>query len=319
MTKTIEKNSSGNNLSISEQKSYYNELRRQCLSLNNNQIEIGQDLIKRFYPYIRKYEIEIQGEENIPSHTNVLFVANHSNSHDIFTAYELFSLLRRRGSVMVATDCLNPLTTQVFNISNATLLDRRNKFERNASVLHQSKKLIDGYDALIFGESTWNIHPILPMHNIKNGASKISLIAEVPIVPVIFEYIEINDMVKSDSQLYNKCIIRFGKPIMINYTDTLSSQSQNIRETMTTIREEIWAHYGITRKTIEDIDPILYVNHTYAKKFKALGFTYDSLQEQKNLLFLKGESCENEYTINENGEFVPGVTEKNSRLRKLFK
>lgn len=306
-----------NNMSISEQKEYYNELRRQCLSLNNNQVKIGQDIIKRVYPLLRKYKIEPQGEENIPKDTNVLFVANHSNSHDIFTAYEVFSLLKRRGSVMVATDCLNPLTIQIFNISNATLLDRRNKSERNDSVLLQSKKLIDGYDGLIFGESTWNIHPTLPMHNIRNGSAKISLVAQVPVVPVIFEYIETNDMVTTESQLFDKCIIRFGKPIMIDYT-TLSSQSENIKENMAMIRKQIWKDYGIVRESIDDIDPQMYINHTYAKKFKALGFTYDSKMEQEYLLFLNGEPRENEYTINENGEFVPGITEKKSKLRKLL-
>lgn len=306
------------NLAISEQKDYYDELRKQCLSLKNNQIRIGQDIIKRVYPYIRKYKIEIQSEENIPKDTGVLFVANHSNSHDIFTAYEVFSLLQRKGSVMVATDCLSPLTTQIFNISNATLLDRRNKCERSYSVLSLSKKIIEGNDGLVFGESTWNLHPTLPMHNIRNGAAKISLVTQVPIVPVIFEYIEVNDMVRKESELYDKCIIRFGKPIEVNYS-ILSNQSENIRENMSMIRKKIWEDYDIKKRTIEDVDPTMYINHTYSKKFKALGFTYDSMMEQQYLLFLNNESRENEYTINDNGEFVPGITERNSSLRRLLK
>lgn len=60
---------------------------------------------------------------------------------------------------------------------------------------------------------------------------------------------------------------------------------------------------------IEDIDPIMYVNHTYAKKFKALGFTFNSETEQKYLLF-DSESKESEYRIDENGEFKPGIITK---------
>ena len=319
MEKETENNESKNMLSHSNSKEYFYELKKQCLSINSHQFSFGQDLIKVLYPFIRNYEIEIQGEENIPKGEQVLFVANHSNSHDIFTAYELFSILQRRGSVMVATDCLNLFVTNIFNISNATLLDRRNKKERENSVLALSKKILGGSDGLIFGEGTWNIHPILPMHNIKNGAAKVSLITQVPVVPVIFEYIENNDFVSSDRELYEKCVIRFGKPIMINYNDTLSSQSKQIQERMIILRKQMWSTYGIRREKITDIDPSMYVNHTYAKKFEALGFSYNSKIEQEYLLFLANELHENEYTINRTGEFVPGITNKKSELRKILK
>ena len=48
-----------------------------------------------------------------------------NTSHDIVTTYEVLSMLDRRSGVMVATDCLNSITTGIFAISNATLLDRR--------------------------------------------------------------------------------------------------------------------------------------------------------------------------------------------------
>lgn len=306
-------------LSISEQKEYYEKLRNQCLALRDRQFNFGQSMISGAYPFIRNYGIELEGEENVPIGTNVLFVANHSNSHDIFTAYEMFSMLQRMGSVMVATDCLNPFTTEIFNISNATLFDRNNKSERGNSVLSLSSKIINGNDGLIFGEGTWNLHPTLPMHNIKNGSSKISLISQVPIVPVIFEYIESPSIVTTEKNLIDKCVIRFGAPIVIDYGKDLSSQSNNIKKCMADMRKAIWSDYGITRHSIDDVDPLMYVNHTYMKKFKALGFKYNSKLEQEHLLFLNNEPRENEYTINEQGDFVPGITEKGFELKKLFK
>ena len=308
-----------NNLSVSEQKEYYENLRKKCLSVVDKQAKFGQDVIKKVYPLLRNYRIEIQGDENIPKDSNVIFVANHSNSHDIFTAYEMFSALGRRGSVMVASDCLSFFATQVFNMSNATLLDRRILNERQNAVLSLSNKILNGNDGLIFGESTWNLHPVLPMHNIKNGPSKISLITQVPIIPTIIEYIEKNEMISSDSRLYDKCIIRFGKPIMIDYLNPLSFQSNYIKEEMAKSRKQIWSDYNISRNRIEDIDPCMYVNHTYAKKFTALGFTYDSAKEQEYLLFLNDEARENEYTINSSKCFEAGITSKGSELRKLLK
>lgn len=294
-------------------KEYYEYLRKICLNNMKNNYSFGQDAIKTFYPLLRNYKIELEGTENIPNDTNVLFVLNHSTSHDIFTAYEVLSMLNRRGSVMVATDCLNLITTGIFAISNATLLDRRNKSERKNSVLELSKKIVSGNDGVIFGEGTWNLHPTLPMHIIQNGAAKISLISQVPVIPTIMEYIEVNDLVENDAQLFKKCIIRFGKPIYLSYNNDLIEESKSIRNAMSDIRKDIWTDFEINRDSIEDIDPIMYVNHTYAKKFKALGFTFNSETEQKYLLF-DSESKESEYRIDENGEFKPGIITK--RLRK---
>lgn len=297
---------------FSSKKEYYEYLRNICLNIKNNQLKIGQDAIKAFYPLFRNYKIELEGVENIPNDTNALFVLNHSTSHDIFTAYEFLSMLNRKGSVMVATDCLSPITTKIFDISNATLLDRRNKDERKNSVLELSQKIIDGNDGVVFGEGTWNLHPTLPMHIIHNGAAKISLITKVPIIPTIVEYVEVDDLVKTDAQLYKKCVIRFGKPINQDYNNSLIENSSNVRDAMTDMRKGVWADYGINRSSIECVDPIMYVNHTYAKKFKAIGFTFDSNKEEKYLIYDK-DLKENEYTIDEYGYFKPGITKKKLR------
>lgn len=303
------------NLNLSEKKEYFEMLKKQCLAIKSNQLSIGQGLISNIYPILRSYKLEIQGEENIPSDSNVLFVANHSNSHDIFTAYEMFSMLERHGSVMVATDCLSPIATQLFRISNATLLDRRVKEDRSQAVLNLSNKILNGFDGLIFGEGTWNLHPYKTMQNIQNGAGKISLITQVPIIPTIIEYIEKEELVSSDSQLFSKCIIRFGKPIMINLSDPLSLQSSIIKKEMCRIREQIWSDYNIKKGNVEIVDPQMYLNHTYAKKFKAFGFTFNSEAEQEFLYFKDDELKENEYTLDENGILKPGITIKNKLIK----
>lgn len=305
-------------LSISDKKEYYKKLREQCLLFKDKQLHIGQGIIKNVYPFFRGYKLELEGVENIPKDSNVIFLLNHSNSHDIFTAYEILSQLERKGSVMVATDCLNPATTEIFNISNATLLDRRNKIERQDSIFRLSNKILAGNDGVIFGEGTWNIHPTMPMHNIRKGVSVISAITQAPIVPTIVEYIEKDELVKSENNLYKKCLIRFGKPIIIDCNNDLILQTNNVKENMVDIRNQIWKDYGIERAKLSDVDPIMYLNHTYLKKFKAFGFTYNSEKEQEFLLFLDNEAKENEYTIDEDGNFRPGITEKSFELEKVL-
>ena len=41
------------------------------------------------------------------------------------------------------------------------------------------------------------------------------------------------------------------------------------------------------------------------------------LLSKQFLLFLKGEAIENEYTLNENGILVPGITEQNEYREKV--
>ena len=67
--------------------------------------------------------------------------------------------------------------------------------------------MLEGRDGVIFGESTWNLHPVLPMHNIKKGGTTISAITQAPIIPTIFEYVEQDGPVKSESALYKKCTL----------------------------------------------------------------------------------------------------------------
>ena len=42
------------------------------------------------------------------------------------------------------------------------------------------------------------------MHNIQNGAAKVSIITQIPIVPVIIEYIEKNEFPRYNQRIENK-------------------------------------------------------------------------------------------------------------------
>ena len=47
---------------FSTQKEYYEYLRKLCLKIKNNQLKIGQNVIKTVYPFLRNYKIEIEGD-----------------------------------------------------------------------------------------------------------------------------------------------------------------------------------------------------------------------------------------------------------------
>ena len=82
---------------------------------------------------------------------------------------------------------------------------------------------------------------------------------------------------------------------------------------MENMRLELWKKLGIKKDSIEDINKDIYLNHTYNKKFNAFGFEYDSAYESQYLAKDENGQVINEYTLNDNGEFVPGVTSKDRR------
>lgn len=305
-------------LTPSEKKAYYSKLKDYCLGLKDYQLHFGQDLIHHAYPMLEKYklinfEIEIEGEENIPKDTPAIFVVNHSNSHDIFTMYEALSRLGRKASAMVATDCLNPITTAIFSASNATTLDRRIKESRESAVFRMAHKAYFGYDLVICGESTWNLHPTKLMHNIKKGPVKIQAITQFPVLPTIMEYIEVDDYVQKEQDLYIKCVIRFGKAREPDYEESMSNQAQQITEAMAVMRKNIWENNNIKRESLDDVDPIRYILGTVLKKNTPF-FKYDSAKEFLYLFFKDGEPRENEYYINDSGVLVPGITKKDDQI-----
>ena len=76
------------------------------------------------------------------------------------------------------------------------------------------------------------------------------------------------------------------------------------------MRLNLWKKLGIKKESITDINKDVYLNHTYLKKFDAFGFEYDSDHEFQYLLKNKNGEYENEYKLDEEGNFVPGITHK---------
>ena len=108
-----------------------------------------------------------------------------------------------------------------------------------------------------------------------------------------------------ESELYQKLIVFFGKPITVTPEDGLFHQTEVVQDEMVRMRTILWEELGVKRETLDDIDQDVYLNHVYLKKFKALGYTYDSEYESQFLL-----RKINEYYINDEGLFVPGITTK---------
>ena len=299
-------------MNSSQKIEFFKDLRSFCEELNvksNNKITATQKMMSGINKITRHFDMEIIGKENVPK-TNCLFIGNHSNTHDAFVTAEVLTRIGKPGSFLAAIEGLSAIELKLFKSARATMIDRTNKESTNNGLLDFSSKLLYGDTGFIFGESTWNLHPIKPMQNIKIGGAKVAAISRVPIVPIIYEYVEVPNMCSKEKQLYTKCVVQIGKPIYIDESQSLIEQTQLIQSTMENMRRQLWSDLKIYRESLDDIDPQLYVNHTWLKKFGTPLFTFDSESENKLLRSNDGTIPENEYFIDSDGIFKPGIIKK---------
>lgn len=292
-------------LSSDERIQYYQHVKDYCIA----QIPLKSfSTIKRKLAYIiskfmRKYELEIRGTENVPVDDSVIYVCNHSNSHDFFTLTETFVKTNKKVMPLAAEDGLNWISQIMFSLCNSIFINRNDKKTKKAGELSLCKGLLNGISTIIFAESTWNLHPTKAMLPIKAGPVEIALITGKKIVPTIFEYIEVDHECKKESELYSKCVVSFGEPITVNYSDSIFKQADAIQGKMEEMRHLIWEEFGV-KKAIDDIDRDLYMNHLFLKKKSMAGYSYDSKYEASFIRRVNGV-CENEFYIDEENRFVP--------------
>lgn len=223
---------------------------------------------------LRHFSIEIRGEDNLPQNTPVIFVCNHSNSHDVLLAMEVFSHLPLPFTFLAASDGLGVIPRTVFLIENAVLIRRFSKESRQTGFDEFYRRILKNANGFIFPESTWNLHPTLPMHKLNAGFIRASLLTKAPVIPVIFEYIEVQKQCKKERELYSRCVVTFGKPIYLSMEQDIFDQAEHVRLVMSEMRRVLWKEFDIKRESLDMVDRELYLNHLDMKKNHAFGCKY---------------------------------------------
>lgn len=112
------------NLSVLQKTEYYRALRTYC-EKNVDRKPVNPFTRRIMYllgRLIRAYEFEMRGCENIPKDDSVIFVCNHSNSHDFFNLTEAFVKLRKKVTPLAAWDGLNWFSRLLFKMGNITFI-----------------------------------------------------------------------------------------------------------------------------------------------------------------------------------------------------
>lgn len=301
-------------LSDLEREAYFKELRDISLQLPiKKKSEITRRALVAICPMLNGIEVELRGIENVPENDSAIFTCNHSNAHDMYTTQETFHRLGRIVSTFAGSDCLSPFAKTAFSLLNTSFVDRLDKESGKTATCELINRVSNGQDICIFPEATWNIHPQKPMHDIKLGSANIGAASGKLVVPMNYEYVEIPDIVKKESEIFEKVIVTFGKPIKIDPRLSMIDQTILIQKALTAIRLNTWQELGIDKTHLSDRDIEVYLNHTYYKKFGAFAFEYDSAYEAQFLYSNDGIPVDNEYHLDSQGRFVPGVTLKREK------
>lgn len=167
---------------------------------------------------ITKTQIEVIGEQNIPSEACV-FISNHQGNFDAF----LFPSIIRKGTGCVAKKELKkiPIIGALFKAVHAVFIDRNSVRDGLRAINEAAENVKKGYSMTIFPEGTRSLSS--KIGKFKKGSIKLAIKSKSPIVPVSLNG-TYRIMEKGINAIGNRVTIMFHKPI---YIDKLSRQDQN--------------------------------------------------------------------------------------------
>jgi 1-acyl-sn-glycerol-3-phosphate acyltransferase len=128
------------------------------------------------------YSLEVEGWEKIDPHRTYMFVANHTNMLDLpvtgFFLQHYYKTLVKKELKYV------PIFGFLIKISSVKV-DRSNPESRKRSTQIIVDELLRGISFMIFPEGTRN-KTGLPLKSFYSGAFKTAVMAQVPVVPMVY-------------------------------------------------------------------------------------------------------------------------------------
>jgi len=240
---------------------YYNELKEYLkVSSYSNFSNIGIDtrvklnvLIKKILKIILKYDIQIDGYENIPT-SPVIYASSHQDFYDVINSiysYPEHTLTLNASNISVALKML-------LGINGAIFVDRDSKESRMQAKLEMQKALAKGKSINMYPEATWNCTPSKLHLPFFIGMIDMAKRMGVPVIPVVQEYTYDESIL--DGKTHIKSVhIRFGKPVYVLPEDDLISKLEEFDEEFSTIRWQLIEEKGTFLRS--DISNKLYTNY----------------------------------------------------------
>lgn len=186
----------------------------------------------------RKMELKIIGQENLPDYAPVIYVVNHTNSHDIPIASEV---IKKHHNVLLGKQPLRIIDKIVFCLNGVIWVDRKDKISKSNSKKKIIENLHRGTNILMFPEGTWNRTQNKIMLPLYWGCIDVAKISNVPLCPIVLDYTP------------DTCYAKIGKSIVIRQNDDKHTAITRVRDEMSTMRWELWETFPIlNRNNIEE-------------------------------------------------------------------
>ena len=126
-------------------------------------------------------KLEVEGNENIPNETFVVY-GNHKSNCDVILVYLAY---KRVMSAVAKKDLAQiPILKTIMKNFDVTPLDRENEREGVKALLHAIKLVKNGYNMIIFPEGGIKTREYETMCGFKAGSFKLATKAEATISPI---------------------------------------------------------------------------------------------------------------------------------------
>ena len=305
-------------LTTEEQILYYKELKeflKNSKYIGNNDIGIAVKeklnvLIKKILDVILKYDIKVDGYENIPDGP-IIYASSHQDFHDIINsiyAYPDYVLTLNASNI-------SSILKALLSLNGVIYVNRDDKKSRNMTKIEMEKALSKGKSINMYPEATLNCTPSklhLPFYI---GMIDMAKKLQVPIVPVVQEYDY--DQSKLDGKSHVKSVhIRFAEPVFVSYRDDPIEKLGEYDEKFSTLRWELIEEKGLFEK--KDISNKLYTDYIRAR-IRDWKIPNNDILEERKQVYLSDDDFYlfhhvNDVEFNENDELLP-----TAHVRKLEK
>ena len=230
-----------NNLSVSEQIKYYENLRKYYMELpydydkiskleRNYKLafNIGMPIFKMIYKPI------VLNKELIPEGNGYIFVSNHLGSFDQFPI--MTAIGNRPIHFMAASTLYNLKRGILYRNTGSIFVDREDSDSKKAATEMMTQILINGGNIFIFPEGTRNRSEKY-MLEFKKGAVSIAQSTGAPIIPFAVN----NNYSIKDRNL----IVRAGNPFYVNAGDNLEEKNNELRDIIASM---IWENMELEQQ-----------------------------------------------------------------------
>lgn len=224
-------------------------------NLKIKKLELFNRIIKKVLKKSIKYNINVEGYENIKHHP-VVYASSHQDFNDITN-----SIYAYPEHVLTLNACnISDKLKKLLNLNGAIYINRDNKESRTNAKIEMMKALSKNKSINLYPEATWNCTPSKMHLPFYIGMIDIARKMHVPIVPVVQEYNYEYD--NNDNSKVVGVNIKLGREVFVDYLDDNIEKLKEFDEVFSTLRWDLIEKKGNFKR--EDI-----TNHDYTRYIKA--------------------------------------------------